>query len=44
MLAAGYATAAMQQAMAAAFDAVQAAPNVAFRYGAVRLICRKRRP
>ncbi|WP_295884848.1 methyltransferase domain-containing protein [uncultured Thiohalocapsa sp.] len=44
MLAAGYATAAMQQAMAAAFDAVQAAPGVAFRYGAVRLICRKPRP
>lgn len=43
MLAHGYATAHMAQAMAAAFDAVQAEPGVAFRYGAVRLLCRRPR-
>lgn len=41
MLAAGYATTEMQQAMAAAFDTVQADADIAFRYGAVRLLCRK---
>lgn len=41
MLTAGYATAAMQQAMAAGFDSVQADADIAFRYGAVRLVCRK---
>ncbi len=37
----GYATPAMERAMTAAFDAVRDRPDVAFRYGAVRLICRK---
>jgi ubiquinone/menaquinone biosynthesis C-methylase UbiE len=39
----GYATAAMAQAMAAAFDAAQARADLAFQYGAVRLICRRPR-
>lgn len=42
MLAQGYATADMEQAMTAAFNALETAPEVAFRYGAVRLICRRR--
>ena len=42
MLAEGYATPAMQQAMTAAFDAVRTRPDVAFQYAAVRLICRRR--
>jgi SAM-dependent methyltransferase len=41
MLAHGYATADMEAAMTAAFDAVRSRPEVAFHYGAVRLICRK---
>jgi len=41
LLAQGYATQAMEQAMAAAFAAVRKRPEVTFRYGAVRLICRK---
>jgi SAM-dependent methyltransferase len=44
MLAQGCASATMEQAMVTAFDAVQAEPNVAFQYGAVRLICRKVSP
>jgi ubiquinone/menaquinone biosynthesis C-methylase UbiE len=43
MLAEGYATVDMQQAMTAAFESVQADTDVAFRYGAVRLVCRKPR-
>jgi ubiquinone/menaquinone biosynthesis C-methylase UbiE len=43
MLAHGYATAAMERAMTAAFEAVQTTPAVAFHYGAVRLICRRPR-
>lgn len=41
LLAQGNATRAMEQAMTAAFAAVRERPEVAFRYGAVRLICRK---
>jgi SAM-dependent methyltransferase len=46
MLANGYATADMGRAMTAAFDSLDTTPGVAFRYGAVRLICRQpmRRP
>lgn len=41
MLAHGYATSEMQQAMTAAFDRVRSQPGMAFHYSAVRLICRK---
>ncbi|NEX15906.1 MAG: hypothetical protein C1943_04525 [Halochromatium sp.] len=41
MLAHGYATTEMQRAMATAFDRVRLRPDIAFHYGAVRLICRK---
>lgn len=44
MLVHGYATLEMQHAMEAAFTAVQARREVAFRYGAVRLICQKPAP
>ena len=40
MLAHGYATAEMQRAMATAFDRVRWRPDIAFHYGAVRLVCR----
>nr|WP_242513538.1 class I SAM-dependent methyltransferase [Halochromatium salexigens] len=41
MRAHGYATAEMQRAMATAFDRARLQPDIAFHYGAVRLICRK---
>jgi len=41
MLAHGYATTEMRQAMATAFDEVRCRPDIRFHYGAVRLICRR---
>jgi ubiquinone/menaquinone biosynthesis C-methylase UbiE len=41
MLAENYATGEMEQAMTAAFDAVQRDPGIGFEYGAVRLFCRR---